>query len=147
VTARQAAAAERSGVGRGREQAMARKRNGRGLHLLCPHAGGYSGGENGGGGKTVGNGKPWWPWLEWRLAHGLKGADKWAPPGLKIFPIFKSSQTCKFKTETFYYPKNPQTLHEARFEYFKQHSQLVRLQIPNKIHVINFGTNSNLNIL
>jgi hypothetical protein len=44
-------------------------------------------------------------------------------------------------------PKNTQTLHEARFEYSEQISQLDQLQNPNRIHAINFGTDSNLNLL
>jgi hypothetical protein len=43
--------------------------------------------------------------------------------------------------------KNTQAWLGARFECFEQLSQLGHLQIPNKIHVINFGTDSNLNLL
>jgi hypothetical protein len=38
-------------------------------------------------------------------------------------------------------------LHEAVFEYFEQLSKLDELQTPNRIHVINVGTYSNLNLL
>jgi hypothetical protein len=47
--------------------------------------------------------------------------------------------------EAFMYSKNVQTLHAARFEYFEQLSQLGRLQVLNRIHVINSGTQFNLN--
>jgi hypothetical protein len=49
--------------------------------------------------------------------------------------------------EAFPCLKNIQSLHSARFEYFEQLSQLGRLQILNRIHVVNFGTQFNLNLL
>jgi hypothetical protein len=42
--------------------------------------------------------------------------------------------------------KDIPTLHEARFECFEQLSPLGRLQILNIIHVINSGTEFNLNL-
>jgi hypothetical protein len=45
------------------------------------------------------------------------------------------------------YSQNAQTLHKARLECDEQLFQLALLQIPNIIHDINFGTDSNLNIL
>jgi hypothetical protein len=56
-------------------------------------------------------------------------------------------QTLKFKRKAFPMSKNTQAWLGARFECFEQLSQLGHLQIPNKIHVINFGTDSNLNLL
>jgi hypothetical protein len=49
--------------------------------------------------------------------------------------------------EAFYCSKNIKTLHGARFEYFEQLSLLGRLQILNRIYVINSGTYCNLIIL
>jgi hypothetical protein len=70
------------------------------------------------------------------------------PSPFKQFPNeFQSFQILKFKTESFPCSINTQTLYDARFEYFEQLSKLGQLQIPNIIHVINFGTDSNLNIL
>jgi hypothetical protein len=48
--------------------------------------------------------------------------------------------------ETFPSSKNIQTLHGAIFKYFEQLSQLGKLQILNRIHVINSRTDSNLNL-
>jgi hypothetical protein len=39
-----------------------------------------------------------------------------------------------------------ETLHGAVFELYEQLCQLAQLEIPNRIIVINFGTNSNLNL-
>jgi hypothetical protein len=39
-----------------------------------------------------------------------------------------------------------QTLYAARFQYFEQLSKLGQLQIRNRIHVINSGTQINLNL-
>jgi hypothetical protein len=55
------------------------------------------------------------------------------------------AQILKFKTKAFLVPKNIQTLHEASFEQNEHLHQLSQVQMPNKIRVINFGTNSNLN--
>jgi hypothetical protein len=49
--------------------------------------------------------------------------------------------------EAFPYSKNIQTFYGALLEYFEQLYKLGQLQIPNIIHVINFGTYSNLNFL
>jgi hypothetical protein len=38
-------------------------------------------------------------------------------------------------------------LYEARCKYYEKHTQLGPLQIPNRIHSINFGIDSNLNLL
>jgi hypothetical protein len=64
-----------------------------------------------------------------------------------IFQNSEPAETCKFKTDAFHCSKNTQTLDEARFEYFEQLSKLVRLPTPNRICVITFGTDSNLNFL
>jgi hypothetical protein len=93
----------------------------------------------------VGDGNPWWLRCERWLARGLKVTDEWIPPCLKIVEYLKSAQTCKFKTDALHCSKNTQTLHEARFEYLEQLSQLAQLQISNRIRVIYFGIDSNLN--
>jgi hypothetical protein len=49
--------------------------------------------------------------------------------------------------DTFHCSKNSQTLHEDRIEYSDKLCQLGQLIIHNEIHVINFGTDSNLNLL
>jgi hypothetical protein len=69
-------------------------------------------------------------------------------PGLVkyIFKFPNSTQICKFIKETFAWTKNIKTFHATRFEYFQQLFQLGRLQILNKIHVINSGTEFNLNL-
>jgi hypothetical protein len=64
-----------------------------------------------------------------------------------LFQNSNSAQTGKFKMEDFHCSKNIQNLPSARFEYFEQLFQLNQLKIPNRIHVINFGTYSNLNLL
>jgi hypothetical protein len=38
------------------------------------------------------------------------------------------------------------TLHGTIFELYEQLCQMAHLQIATRIHVINFGTNSNLNL-
>jgi hypothetical protein len=43
-------------------------------------------------------------------------------------------------------PKNIETLHDASLEHGEQLYELGRLQICTRIHVIKFGTNSNLNL-
>jgi hypothetical protein len=55
-----------------------------------------------------------------------------------------SFQSLKLKTNTFHWLKNNQTLQGARLEHTEQLSQLAQLQIPIGLHVIKFGTNSNL---
>jgi hypothetical protein len=103
----------------------------------------------------VGDGKPvaaGWNGVvvsERRRARGLNGAgaDEYARPVWRFFQYPKLAQTCKFKTDAFHCSKNTQALHDARFDYLEQTFQLGRLQIPNIIRVINFGTYSNLNIL
>jgi hypothetical protein len=49
--------------------------------------------------------------------------------------------------DAFRCSKNTYTLHEGRCHCAEKNSQLGQLQIPNRIHAINFGTDSNLNIL
>jgi hypothetical protein len=49
--------------------------------------------------------------------------------------------------EAFLCSKKFQTLHGARIEYFEQLSQFDQLQNPNRIHVINSRTYSNLKLL
>jgi hypothetical protein len=69
------------------------------------------------------------------------------PAWLNIFSkISNSTQISKFKKEAFPCSKNIKTLHDAKFEYFEQLYPLRRLQILNKIHVINSGTEFNLNL-
>jgi hypothetical protein len=87
--------------------------------------------------------------------HGLNGGlrEVWraltSGPCLvwRFFQHSKSSQTCKFKTDAFQCSKNNETLYAARAEYFEQPFQLGWLQTPNRIRVINFWTDSNLNLL
>jgi hypothetical protein len=68
------------------------------------------------------------------------------PTQFKLFLYFLSSQILKFKTEAFLVPKNIQTFHEVRFEHDKQISPFAQLQIPTASHVMNFRTDSNLNL-
>jgi hypothetical protein len=63
-----------------------------------------------------------------------------------IFKFPNSTQTCKFKKEAFLSRKNIKTLHAAIFEFFEQCSPLDRLQILDIIHIINSGTEINLNL-
>jgi hypothetical protein len=49
--------------------------------------------------------------------------------------------------EVFPYSKIIQVLHGARLKYYEQLSKLGRLQILNKILVINSGTDYNLKLL
>jgi hypothetical protein len=85
---------------------------------------------------TGGKGKQWQPLSErqarlgWYLSH---------------FP--KISWNFEFKMDTFHCSKDSQILHEARMVYSGQLSQLCLLLIPNRIHVINLGTYSDLNHL
>jgi hypothetical protein len=58
----------------------------------------------------------------------------------KCFSNIQSSPNFVIKIRHSIVLQNTQTLHERRFEYFEQLSQLGRPQIPNIIHVINFGT-------
>jgi hypothetical protein len=67
------------------------------------------------------------------------------PANLNFSLNFKISINLKFKTKVFRMSNNIQTLYGNRFEYFEQLYKLGRLQIPNIIHVIMFGINSNLN--
>jgi hypothetical protein len=48
--------------------------------------------------------------------------------------------------EALPYSKNIKILYGARLEYYEQLSQLRRHQIVNGLHVINSGTDSNLNL-
>jgi hypothetical protein len=65
------------------------------------------------------------------------------PTRFNPFPDFpKPVQICKFKTDAFRTSKNSQILHEAILEHYTQRSQLCRLQIPNKNHAKNLGTDS-----
>jgi hypothetical protein len=48
--------------------------------------------------------------------------------------------------DVFCCSKNTQSVYESRAEYYEELSQLGWLQIPNRIHAINFGTDSNLNL-
>jgi hypothetical protein len=60
--------------------------------------------------------------------------------------IPNSTQICKLKKVAFPCFKNIEILHRARFEHSDQVSQLYRLQILNKMHVINYGIELNLKI-
>jgi hypothetical protein len=80
---------------------------------------------------------------------GRKAQGRWqvGPAHLIISKTnFKFLWNLKFITKGFRCSKNPQTLHEARMEIAEQLSQFSWLQIPNRIHVIDFGIDSNLNI-
>jgi hypothetical protein len=82
----------------------------------------------------------WGARLKWVLGCWPVGR-----PDLELFfPILKSSQTCKFKYTAFSWSTIIQTCDEASFEHIEQVSQLGQLQIPNRSHVINFGTKSTL---
>jgi hypothetical protein len=71
-----------------------------------------------------------------------------APARFKDFSNIQNQlKICNFKIDAFPCSKNIQTLHDASFEYFEHLSRLGLLQIPNRIHAINFGTDSNLNLL
>jgi hypothetical protein len=74
------------------------------------------------------------------------GRGLWARPSKIFFQYSKKLQICKFKFSASVRSKIIQTLHEAIFEYIEQLYQLGQLQIPNKIHDINFGTDSSLNL-
>jgi hypothetical protein len=65
---------------------------------------------------------------------------------LIFFQYLKTIPTCKFKLNAFSVSKNTQTWHEASFEDHEQLSTLAHLQIPTTADVINFGTDSNLNL-
>jgi hypothetical protein len=97
----------------------------------------------------------WRPAQWWALAGPGTGSNGypelgrglWA--GLVAVFFFKYSniaQTCKFKYTIFPQSEIILTLHEASFEYDEQFFQLGQLQIPTRIHVIKFGTDSNLNL-
>jgi hypothetical protein len=80
---------------------------------------------------------------------GCQGSNGRPSPPLKIvfFQFTKMAQNLKSNSNAFAWFKNIQTLHVFRFEYFEQLSKLGELQIPNRIHVIKFGIDSNLNLL
>jgi hypothetical protein len=59
----------------------------------------------------------------------------------------KLAQICTLQNPPFPCSKNIQTFHGAIFEYSEQLPLLGSLQILNRIHVINSGTNSNLSLL
>jgi hypothetical protein len=67
-------------------------------------------------------------------------------PTFQFLPNFNLAPTLKFKNTAFPRSKSTQTLYDARHENFKQLYLLTELQIPTGYHVINFGSNSNLNI-
>jgi hypothetical protein len=68
------------------------------------------------------------------------------PGPLNNFSNFQTPLKQVNSKKLFRAPKNIQTLHAARFEYFEQLSALGRLQILNSIHGINSGTEFNLNV-
>jgi hypothetical protein len=61
--------------------------------------------------------------------QAVSPTGQWAPPDFKIFYYSNSAQTRKFKKKTFLPSKNTQILHDVRFEYFEQLSQLGQLHI------------------
>jgi hypothetical protein len=63
------------------------------------------------------------------------------------FPIFKWPPNIVIKFSCLPSSKIIKTLHVASFEHSEQPFTLDELQMPTRIHVINFGTNSNLNLL
>jgi hypothetical protein len=75
------------------------------------------------------------------LGHCLVGR----PGNSPVVQYSNLAQTCKFKHTVFPRSKIIQTLHDVFFEHDEQLYELVQLQIPSIIHVINFGTNYNLN--
>jgi hypothetical protein len=82
------------------------------------------------------------------VAHPVgKEMGRW-PMGWPDTNIFQNSnfvQTSKFKFSTMPTSKNVKIFHGDRFEHDEQRYPLVQLPIPNGSHVINFGSNSNLN--
>jgi hypothetical protein len=82
-------------------------------------------------------------------ARRMVGTGHWrvGPAGLIFIQISETAKICKFKTAIFRYSNHTQILYEAIIKYSEQLLQLGQLQIPNINHVINSGTNSNLNIL
>jgi hypothetical protein len=84
-------------------------------------------------------------WFSHRVASAPLGRP--STLGEIDFPIYKIPQSLKSNSNASPWFKNIQTLHAAIFEYFEQLSQLGHLQIPNRIHVKKFGTDSNLNVL
>jgi hypothetical protein len=104
---------------------------------------------------------PVWVWSAWddRPKGGRTGSsigwNGYEPFGLlpseprptfQFLPNFNLAPTLKFKNTAFPRSKSTQTLYDARHENFKQLYLLTELQIPTGYHVINFGSNSNLNI-
>jgi hypothetical protein len=88
-----------------------------------------------------------WDWLTIPGGQNGNGPLTGGPGPVKsIFKFSNSTQNCKFKKEAFPCPKNIKTLYMARLEYFEQLSQLGRVQILNRNHVINSGTEFNLNL-
>jgi hypothetical protein len=83
------------------------------------------------------------------MASGRHGADEHAPPGLRIliFQNSKPARNWKFKIDALIYLKNSENLHETVFESYENVCKLGQLQIPDRIHAIIVGTDSNLNIL
>jgi hypothetical protein len=70
------------------------------------------------------------------------------PAQFEKFQIFqKMAQIFKFKMDVFHCSKNTKILYEARFKYCEKHTRLGPLHIPNIIRSINFGIDSNLNLL
>jgi hypothetical protein len=86
--------------------------------------------------------------VTWSACCGLDTEDdRWAPPVHPFSKFLKIAETCKSKTDAFLCSKFFPILYAPRLEYSEQLFQLYDLQIPNRIHVINPGTDSNFNIL
>jgi hypothetical protein len=101
-------------------------------------------GGSGGDGEAMGTAKGQWPWSECRRRGWASLLRLASGPTRFHFPpnLSKTGSTCKIKMDALSCSKNSQFLHEDRLEYFKQHSQFCRLQIPNRNQVKNPGTDS-----
>jgi hypothetical protein len=75
------------------------------------------------------------------------GQRRRPPANTMFFRYLNSAQICKFKFSAFPRSKIIQTVHAASFKTAEQLCHLAQLPIVTRIHVINFGTNSNLNLL
>jgi hypothetical protein len=81
------------------------------------------------------------------MSPKAQGDCQLGPAWFWNFQYSKSSENFEFKSSAFPRSKNIKTLEGARFRYNTQHSPLSQLQIPTVIHAINFGIDSNLNVL
>jgi hypothetical protein len=94
----------------------------------------------------------WWPWSR-RRARSLNAVVQTrvvtgGPHQFDLLSGFsKTAWNWEFKIDVFHCSKKNQILCEDRLEYSEQVAQLCGLLIPNRINVINLGTESNLNVL